>query len=359
MPEFRVMDLGRIYRDQDAYKQNALAAKMQEMQIRKAQKAQEDENALAQIFQKNYQPDTQAPEMYQPQGPMQDGSSMPAVPTGNMTGSPGGMNMRGAINEMYQRFPMQAMQFEQNLRKAQGETPSSIKEWQLYNGMPPEDRMRYLEMKRSQQFLNLGNEMRLPGTGGAPDRTYRVNLKPGELPSVKGAQAGAEQAAKTAVTQEAERTKKATQANTMTSYIDEADKMLTDASSGYIGTARAYGKRALSISDTETQANEKLRLISGWMVANVPRMEGPQSNYDVENYKTMAARVGDPTVPIGDRKASLAMLRGLQQKYTALNAGGTLQQPPEQDAPKPGIIKGGYVFMGGDPANQKNWKPAK
>ena len=337
MAEFGVFDLGRIYRDADAYKQNALAAQMQQMQIRKAQKEEEDQNALAQIFRSNYQPDSTTEMTVTPPG---------GQPQEITRQNQGGMNMRGALNEMYQRFPQQAMQFEQNMRKAQGETPSSIKEWQLYNGMAPEDRMRYLEMKRSQQYLNLGDQMVLPGTGGAPDKTYRKQLAPGELPSVRGAQAGAEQAAKTAVTLDADRTKKATQAGTMSSYIDQADGLLGKASSGYIGAAQSLGKRALNISDDETKANEQLRLISGWMVANVPRMEGPQSNYDVENYKTMAARVGDPTVPVGDRKAALSMLKELQNRYTALNAGQASTAPTPPAAPS-GQIKniGGITYV--------------
>ena len=56
------------------------------------------------------------------------------------------------------------------------------------------------------------------------------------------------------------------------------------------------------------------------MVSNVPRMEGPQSNYDVENYKTMAGMVGDSTVPIEDRLAALQTLRELQRKYSSVQA---------------------------------------
>lgn len=191
MAEFGVIDLGRIYRNADAYRQNAMATQMQQMQMRKAMKAEEDQNALAQIFRQNYQPEKQEPVMYQPQGPMPDGGSMPAVPTGETKTTPGGMNMRGAINEMYQRFPMQAMQFEQSLRKAQGETPSSIREWQLYNAMSAEDQARYRTMKRADKWQDIGSELILPGTGGMPDRRLAKDLKPGERPDVRAAQARA------------------------------------------------------------------------------------------------------------------------------------------------------------------------
>lgn len=63
----------------------------------------------------------------------------------------------------------------------------------------------------------------------------------------------------------------------------------------------------------------QLKTLSGWLVANVPRMEGPQSNFDVQNYREMAAKVGDETVPIKQRKAALQTLEQLQQKYREIN----------------------------------------
>ncbi len=66
---------------------------------------------------------------------------------------------------------------------------------------------------------------------------------------------------------------------------------------------------------------QQLEALSGWMVSNVPRMEGPQSNMDVLNYTTMAGRVGDRTLPIEARKAALRTVIELQDKYAELNGG--------------------------------------
>jgi hypothetical protein len=54
-------------------------------------------------------------------------------------------------------------------------------------------------------------------------------------------------------------------------------------------------------------------------------MEGPQSNFDVDNYKRMAADVGNKSKPIGDRMAALRGMRELQQKYAHLNPPGATQ----------------------------------
>jgi hypothetical protein len=50
------------------------------------------------------------------------------------------------------------------------------------------------------------------------------------------------------------------------------------------------------------------------MVSNIPRMEGPQSNIDVENYRTMAGRIDDP-IPAEERLAALDSIQQMMTKY--------------------------------------------
>lgn len=137
--------------------------------------------------------------------------------------------------------------------------------------------------------------------------------------------------------QSGEDAKKGKQADSLLSMIGQAREILPLATGG---GAEAYGAAAKGFfgkSDTKTQADSKLGTISGWMVSNVPRMEGPQSNFDVENYKTMAARVGNNEIPIPDRMAALGELEKLQQKYSHLNGGQNMRQAMPQ---------GGIKFLG-------------
>lgn len=83
------------------------------------------------------------------------------------------------------------------------------------------------------------------------------------------------------------------------------------------GAAVDAAGRLVGISTPGAQRAGQLEALSGWLVANVPRMEGPQSNFDVQNYMTMAGKIGDRTVPVAERKAALAEVRRLQQKYKA------------------------------------------
>lgn len=61
-------------------------------------------------------------------------------------------------------------------------------------------------------------------------------------------------------------------------------------------------------------AAQQLKALGGWLVANVPRMEGPQSNFDVANYQIMAADVANESLPIERRKAALQTIKSMMQK---------------------------------------------
>jgi hypothetical protein len=86
---------------------------------------------------------------------------------------------------------------------------------------------------------------------------------------------------------------------------------MVDAGAGLFG-------KSFKSADVASQ----LETLGGWMVSNVPRMEGPQSDFDVKNYRTMAGMVGDKTKPLSQRLAALDTLEQLQQKYAHLNGGG-------------------------------------
>jgi len=68
-----------------------------------------------------------------------------------------------------------------------GSGPSSVQEWQYYNRLTPDDQKRYLEMKRAQQWLNLGPEYKNPVTG----QSLGKGLSPENRPDVRQAQAAA------------------------------------------------------------------------------------------------------------------------------------------------------------------------
>jgi hypothetical protein len=50
-------------------------------------------------------------------------------------------------------------------------------------------------------------------------------------------------------------------------------------------------------------------------MTDMPRMEGPQSDRDVELYREAAGRLGDPTVPRDQKKAAIKAIREINQRY--------------------------------------------
>lgn len=112
-------------------------------------------------------------------------------------------------------------------------------------------------------------------------------------------------------------TKRTQSANDALPMLDEA-KMLIPLSTGS-GVGTIYDKAAgfFGASNKGAQASAQLATIAGQLVAKMPRMEGPQSDRDVQMYKDMAGNLADPTIPRGQRLAALETIRKLQEKYAS------------------------------------------
>jgi hypothetical protein len=122
-------------------------------------------------------------------------------------------------------------------------------------------------------------------------------------------------------------------ARQMVSGLEDARAILDAGRATESGVGNLIDAAARLVGQTTIGAQDAARLeaLSGWLVANVPRMEGPQSNFDVQNYQTMAGKIGDRTVPISERKAALAEVEQLQRKYAEIN--GTPMPPATPPAP--------------------------
>lgn len=83
------------------------------------------------------------------------------------------------------------------------------------------------------------------------------------------------------------------------------------------GAGNIYDNVAGFFGATPSGAKEAqaLRAVGGALVSKMPRMEGPQSDRDTQNYKEMAGMVGDATIPVERRKAALAEVERLWAKY--------------------------------------------
>ena len=349
--KFNVIDLGQIYRNADAGRASAQNAQTQQMQIEQAMDQRRKQNAMNEIFARNYQQEQQIP-AEQISGPTQIGEPLIGRPAQTI---PGKMNMSGAMQEMYgSGLAPEAwkMQMEQDAitQRSFGSKPSAIQVFEYFKNLPNNnDRETMLRTMRGAQYGDVGGvRSEMPALpGGQARQLISLENEAAGQGAIAGRKSDATARATAGVTAETEASKKTEKAANVADLANEANMLLDKASGSYGGAAVSFGKRAVGYSDETTQANKRLALISGWMVSNVPRMEGPQSNFDVQNYQKMAADVGDVTIPIEDRKAALATLLDLQRKYSSNLRANTINQSDrrfnEQSVPSVPARSGGQI----------------
>ncbi len=212
----------------------------------------------------------------------------------------------------------------------------------------------------------LAEQQQSGGAGVNPELDAEIaNMGGGIRVPTKAQLAGqvktAEKTAEIAANQQGDRNKAVKVSDQLLSAAKEAQALLDkDPTGSLIGAGVDKLGRGVGISSDSAQTAAQLETLSGWMVANVPRMEGPQSNFDVDNYKTMAGKIGDRTVPVSERKAALSQLIKLQEKYKALNGApsdsASPTTPTKTKPPMKGQVVDGYKFKGGNPADPNNWE---
>ena len=83
----------------------------------------------------------------------------------------------------------------------------------------------------------------------------------------------------------------------------------------YAGAAGDFISGIFGGSSEGAAQAEQLKVLGGALVMSMPRMEGPQSDRDVQAYREMAGQVGDNTLPIARRLKALDMVEKLYRKY--------------------------------------------
>ena len=136
--------------------------------------------------------------------------------------------------------------------------------------------------------------------------------------------------------------KRAAQMEGIGDVISQAKAILTNKAPGQVTAPTQSGLG--SIVDTAagwfgmappgSEEADKLRVLGGVLTSKMPRMEGPQSEYDVKLYQEMAGRVGDSSVPVSRRVKALEQVQSLWKKYDKSGEGqvdaGATQQPSSQ-----------------------------
>lgn len=127
---------------------------------------------------------------------------------------------------------------------------------------------------------------------------------------------------------------RARDANTAIGLLDEAERILPTATGSTAGAAADRAAALFGRSTSGAQSTAQLKTIAGQLVSRMPRMEGPQSDKDVQLYKDMAGNLADDTLPVETRQAAAQQIRRLQEKYANPQQPAAAPRAPAQGAPR-------------------------
>ena len=124
-------------------------------------------------------------------------------------------------------------------------------------------------------------------------------------------------------------------AQNVLSLTQQAEQILSSgkATGSGIGSLLDTGASWFGVSTEGAQGTAQLSTIAGQLVSNMPRMEGPQSDKDVQMYKQMAGDLSNASLPVATRMAALRQMQALNEKYLNNGTGGY----PAASAPPAGI----------------------
>jgi hypothetical protein len=211
--------------------------------------------------------------------------------------------------------------------------PSGIQEYEYFQKLSPEGKKEFMALQRSPVVPQLAI------VNGVPTLVDRTAADPASaakpLSSIESetaavaarAEAEAKAKARGGIAGEAEGSlkKKAINAMTVMESLDLAEPLIDVSTGSATGAAADKVAAFFGTSLEGDQANAQLKILQANLMTNMPRMEGPQSDRDVQLYREAAGEIGEATVPRGRKRAALSMIRALQEKYAE---GGDQQVKP-------------------------------
>ena len=97
--------------------------------------------------------------------------------------------------------------------------------------------------------------------------------------------------------------------------LDIAEPLIMEATGSGTGAGRDKLAAFFGFSTTGAQAIAQLLPLQAAIMLRQPRMEGPQSDRDVQLYREAAGQIGDPNVPRETKLAAIKTIRILQNRY--------------------------------------------
>lgn len=152
-----------------------------------------------------------------------------------------------------------------------------------------------------------GNNQRVLETANGP---VQIDLRTGTAAPIIDRTAGR------AIPGEAQ-IKREANAKGVLDLLGDAKQLIPSSTNSLVGAGVDVGARGIGVATEGAKNIAALKTIEGALLAQMPRMEGPQSNYDVQNYKQAAGMLGDPTVPRALKMAAIAEIEKIQKRYAS------------------------------------------
>jgi hypothetical protein len=204
----------------------------------------------------------------------------------------------------------------------QSSRPSAITVFEYWDKLDPKRKREMLETMRAPTVKDVGGVPSIVlGTGA----TNPLSTLPAEVGAI-----AAKERAKSESGQIGEAqgkvtggiiTKGANAVGTVNT-LDLAEPLIEAATGSVAGAARDKLAAVFGEAPVGAQAIAQLKVLQAGLMTQMPRMEGPQSDRDVQLYREAAGQIGDPMVPAQIKKAAVKTIRDIQNKYIE-RAGGT------------------------------------
>ncbi|RZF53695.1 hypothetical protein EXE30_06885 [Acinetobacter halotolerans] len=113
----------------------------------------------------------------------------------------------------------------------------------------------------------------------------------------------------------------------MESILTQAESLIGKSTSSGAGALLDAGAGFFGASPQGADNLAALKALQGALVMMMPRMEGPQSDKDVQLYREMAGRLGE-AIPVSQRMEAIKVIRDLNAKYADIQGVSSSQQRP-------------------------------
>ena len=151
-----------------------------------------------------------------------------------------------------------------------------------------------------------------------PQKTLAPNQTPGHAAAVKTAEGEATAAVKSRAEYEA----KGIKSKQALDALVGVDELINNSTGSWGGAAFDMVASVFGSAPEGALNVGKLKVVQANLMLSQPRMEGPQSDRDVNLYRKAAGQIGDSTVPNKIKLGAVETIRSLHRKYATPDAKG-------------------------------------